>query len=314
MQPLNIAHRGGADLWPENTLEAFAKAIESGCDGIEFDLHLSADGQLIVHHDARLKPDATRHQGQYLAPPTPHLNQLSRAALAAYDVGRLDPTSPYGQRRATQQPMDGAQIPDFAELCALVRDTAPANFRLYAELKTDMGRDAQAGKALADRFVAALQASGLADNTVVISFDWRALARVRDALPELAHAYTTMEFSLTDPAHQLQPDAGDQAIAIQKISAAGAPWWGAHDWRTQTGDNHGEKILRAIAAAGGTGWFAHWQDVTPATMALAAQLGITVSAWTVNQPADMQHLADLGVAAIITDRPDLLAAISAPTP
>ena len=37
---LNIAHRGGAALWPENTLPAFADAIASGCDGAELDVQL----------------------------------------------------------------------------------------------------------------------------------------------------------------------------------------------------------------------------------------------------------------------------------
>ena len=54
-QTLNIAHRGGADLWPENTMQAFERAIALGVDGIEFDLQLSADGHLLIHHDARLK-------------------------------------------------------------------------------------------------------------------------------------------------------------------------------------------------------------------------------------------------------------------
>ena len=41
-RPLNIAHRGGANLWPENTLEAFDNAINVGVDGIECDIqHLS---------------------------------------------------------------------------------------------------------------------------------------------------------------------------------------------------------------------------------------------------------------------------------
>ena len=55
-KPLNIAHRGGADLWPENTLEAFARAIDMGVDGLEFDIQLSQDGALVIHHDATLKP------------------------------------------------------------------------------------------------------------------------------------------------------------------------------------------------------------------------------------------------------------------
>lgn len=48
---LSIAHRGAKGYEPENTLSAFGKALELGCDGIELDVHLSRDGAIIVIHD-----------------------------------------------------------------------------------------------------------------------------------------------------------------------------------------------------------------------------------------------------------------------
>ena len=45
------AHRGASGYRPENTMEAFELAIRQGADGIELDVHTSADGQLIVIHD-----------------------------------------------------------------------------------------------------------------------------------------------------------------------------------------------------------------------------------------------------------------------
>ena len=45
------AHRGASGYRPENTLEAFELAIRQGADGIELDVHTSADGELIVMHD-----------------------------------------------------------------------------------------------------------------------------------------------------------------------------------------------------------------------------------------------------------------------
>lgn len=53
-----IAHRGYSDKYPENTLTAFRAALELGSDAIELDVHLTADGQLVVHHDYYLgSPD-----------------------------------------------------------------------------------------------------------------------------------------------------------------------------------------------------------------------------------------------------------------
>lgn len=46
-----IAHRGAMKIAPENTLTSFRNAIEIGADAIEFDLHMTLDGKLVVHHD-----------------------------------------------------------------------------------------------------------------------------------------------------------------------------------------------------------------------------------------------------------------------
>lgn len=45
------AHRGYSGMYPENTMLAFRKAIEAGCDGIELDVHETKDGQLVIIHD-----------------------------------------------------------------------------------------------------------------------------------------------------------------------------------------------------------------------------------------------------------------------
>lgn len=51
---LNYAHRGFKSKYPENTMLAFRKAVEEGADGIEFDVHLTKDGELVIIHDERL--------------------------------------------------------------------------------------------------------------------------------------------------------------------------------------------------------------------------------------------------------------------
>lgn len=51
---LNFAHRGFKSKYPENTMLAFKKAIDANCDGIEFDLHLTKDKELVIIHDETL--------------------------------------------------------------------------------------------------------------------------------------------------------------------------------------------------------------------------------------------------------------------
>lgn len=50
----NIAHRGARSLAPENTMAALKKAWDIGTDGVEVDVQVCADGQLVIHHDATL--------------------------------------------------------------------------------------------------------------------------------------------------------------------------------------------------------------------------------------------------------------------
>ena len=52
--PVIIAHRGASTFAPENTMSAFKKAIEQGAGGIELDVQLSVDGNLVVIHDEKL--------------------------------------------------------------------------------------------------------------------------------------------------------------------------------------------------------------------------------------------------------------------
>jgi len=70
------AHRGGAKLRPENTLLAFDHGLSLGADGLEFDVHLSRDGVVVVHHDTAL--DRTTDGRGPLA------------ALTADELARLD--------------------------------------------------------------------------------------------------------------------------------------------------------------------------------------------------------------------------------
>ena len=51
-----IAHRGFSAVAPENTMAAFRQAAEAGADGIELDVHLTKDGEVVVIHDYTVKP------------------------------------------------------------------------------------------------------------------------------------------------------------------------------------------------------------------------------------------------------------------
>src|SRR5262245_39567643 len=78
VRPQVFAHRGGCDLGPENTIAAFDIGMSTGADGLELDVHLSADGVVVVHHDKTL--DRTTNGSGPIAAQTAH-------ALARLDAG-----------------------------------------------------------------------------------------------------------------------------------------------------------------------------------------------------------------------------------
>lgn len=311
-RPLRVAHRGGTGLWPENTLEAFERAIDLGMDGIELDVHLSADGQLVVHHDERLNPAIARGpSGAWLDPPTPLLKLLSAERLRAYDIGRLRPGSEYAARHPEQAPLDGARIPLLAEVYRLVRERARPGFRLYVELKTalrDLSQSADPIE-LAEAAVALTHRMELGDAVTFVSFDWRALVRAKELAPEIPNAFTTLPCALLDPddASAAHDEPGSERALLRQASAAGAPWSAGFTWPEHSGATFAERVLRAIAAAPADGWFAWHGDVTAETAAIARELDLETSCWTVDEPVEMARLANLGVDAILTDRPDRLA-------
>ena len=78
--PLIIGHRGAKGIAPENSLSGFKKAVELGIDGIELDVHLTKDGELVVIHDMDL---------QRLAGLRIPIKQLTFKELKEYDISKF---------------------------------------------------------------------------------------------------------------------------------------------------------------------------------------------------------------------------------
>ncbi|HWU53982.1 MAG TPA: glycerophosphodiester phosphodiesterase family protein [Rhizomicrobium sp.] len=168
MKPLNIAHRGGAQLMPENTLAAFADAMARGCDGAELDVQLTRDGQVVVHHDFRLKAGLARKDGAWLTAPGPRIKDLTLDELRQYDVGTAQPGGDYALAHPLLRPVN-AIVPTLEEVAALSRP----QFQFFVELKCDASDDSADPVALAD---AAYAITG--DQAIYVGFDWRALMRI----------------------------------------------------------------------------------------------------------------------------------------
>jgi glycerophosphoryl diester phosphodiesterase len=161
-RPLVYAHRGGAALRPENTLAAFDHGLSLGADGLEFDVHLSRDGVVVVHHDATLER-TTNGRGRL-------------ADCTADELARLDAAHYFQQDGAPgHYPFRGRGhgVPRLAE----VLERYPG-CQLIIELKVD-------DPALATRTIDALRAAGALDRTAVGSFYGRVLRAARAYEPAL---------------------------------------------------------------------------------------------------------------------------------
>lgn len=110
---LNIAHRGFSGRYPENTMLAFKKAVESGCDGIENDVQLTRDGVAVICHDETL--DRTTDGGGFI-------KQYTYKELSKLDAGIK-----WGNE------FEGLRIPTLDEFLDYVKDK---ELYINIELKT----------------------------------------------------------------------------------------------------------------------------------------------------------------------------------
>ena len=282
-------HRGARGLAPENTLPGFALALGIGVTTLETDIAVSRDDVLLISHDPALNPDITRGpDGQFLAARGPVIRHTDYAELQRYDVGRLKPGTRYAEQHPAQQPSDGARLPKLEELFALVKKSGNQDVRLALEIKVrpDAPDETMAPEPFARKLVEAVRAAGLASRTTILSFDWRALQAVQKLAPEIGTVYLSIQRPQSDNIGAGKP----------------GPW----PWTAGFGHAEHGSVPKMIKAAGGRTWSAFHLDLDAAKVKEAQTLGLTVLAWTVNDPAQIARMMDLGVDGIVSDRPDLV--------
>ncbi|HEX8559765.1 MAG TPA: glycerophosphodiester phosphodiesterase [Pyrinomonadaceae bacterium] len=131
---LVIAHRGGAGLWPENTLYAFERAAALGADVVETDVRATSDGELVVIHDSTVER-TTDGAGRVSALTLAELKRLDAAFRFTPDGGRSFPLRGRGVTVSTlREVFDAlprlrfniepkqADPPVVAALCRLIRE------------------------------------------------------------------------------------------------------------------------------------------------------------------------------------------------
>jgi len=292
-------HRGTRGLAPENTLPAFARAMQIGVDTLELDTNITKDGVVVISHNTSLNPDITRGpDGKWLAAPGPPIYSLTFAELSRYDVGRIDPNTKYARQFPDQVPVDGTHMPRLADLFAMVRAKGDGHTRFNIETKiSPLKPDESPGPGeFTRKVVAEIRAGGMEHRSTLESFDWRTLAVAQRIAPGIPTVYLTSQQRWGDNVCT-GPSAGTPAI--DPAQCGDSPWTAGVQLRKEG------SVPRMVKAAGGAIWSPFYLDIDEAKVKEAHALGISVVVWTVDDPEEMKRMVKMGVDGLITDRPDL---------
>ncbi len=159
-----IAHRGDSAHRPENTLASFRNALAIGAEFLELDVQLSRDGEAVVLHDGTLERTTNG---------TGPVGALSLAELKGLSAG-------YPERFGDAYRDE--RIPALAEVLALARGRARVMIEFKKESVLDDG-------ILEARVIAVVREAGMETEVVLISFERRALTRLRTLDPAIRRGH-----------------------------------------------------------------------------------------------------------------------------
>lgn len=220
-KPRNIAHRGGALLWPENTLYAFERAVALEVDMIEMDIHASADGHLVVIHDDTVGRTTNG---------TGRVGDFSLEEIQSLDAGyHFSPDGTAFPHRGK-----GLRIPALREVLERFRSVP-----LLIEMK-------HALPPMEDDLCGLIEEFGAEDRVIVASFHHEALVRFRQRCPSVPTSASRQEArrfvmaQRTGTARILRPRAaylqlpeyaeGRLLLTASLIRAANATFAEVHAW------------------------------------------------------------------------------------
>lgn len=267
MKPKVVASECCAGLHPQNTLRGFQFCLDSGVEGIEFDVHLSRDGEVVVQHDYRLNKRITRDSsGLWLEQKGAALCDVSLAELDQFDVGRYLPGSYEAETYPNYQPADGERIPTLKQLLHAHKASA-SEAELWIELKTSpFDRDISAEPT--DLLAAVLQlvkAFDVVDQTILLAFEWQLLVDAIRFCPGIGTDFLTI-----NPAFIRHQYRSRDSINPEDLYQPFAP------------SNFEDCVPAAIVAASGHWWGPYAADVTVEDIQEAQEFGLKVNVWGVD--------------------------------
>ena len=258
-----VAHRGASEEAPEHTLAAYRKAIEDGADALECDVRLTADGHLVCVHDRRVNRTSNGRGA---------VSALELADLAALDFGSWKTKEAREAWQAREEDPDWEVRPEDRE------ETSVLTLERLLELVSDAGRRVElaietkhptrwAGQ-VEERLLALLKTFGLDAPSSAAESPVRIMSFSARSLHRVRAAAPTMP----------------TVYLMQFVSPR------LRDGRLPAGVGIAGPSMRIVRSH-------------PGYVERLKRAGHQVHVWTVNEPGDVDLCVELGVDAIITNRP-----------
>jgi glycerophosphoryl diester phosphodiesterase len=280
------AHRGGRGETTEESLRAFAKALELGVSTLELDIVITKDGQPVVWHDPTVDADKCGDTGPAFAgdPLYPYVGKLVHE-LTLVQIRTLDCGKRLGEFPRAEV-VRGNKIATLPEVFALADSYRASDVRYNIETKVEADHPGYSAdpQQFVDVILAAVRSAGKVDRVEIQSFDWRTLPMV----------------------HRAEPSIPLVALYNEETWVPGSPWLAGEN-ATAIGD----PMIGALMVDANMVSPRYTLVTGRPYVDRAHSLGLRVIPWTVNDADAMREQIADGVDGIITDYPTLLRGVLA---
>ncbi|MCD7749051.1 MAG: phosphatase PAP2 family protein [Oscillospiraceae bacterium] len=268
-------HRAGGGIAPENTMMALKNCVESDeyeLDIFEFDLHLTADGELVLLHDSTL--DRTSDAVEYFGEKNVDVGTKTLAELKNLNMGAQfeadDGTMPYAGLTGDEVP-DDLRIITLEETLEYLESAGDYGYIIEIKNSDELGYEA------ADKLYAILAEYGCLEKTVVGTFHNEVTAYMDENYPDMLRSAGVMECVKFYLCALLNLNVDEDTFGFQALQIP------TTDYVINLG------TVRVIN-------YAH-------------RYNIAVQYWTIDDPEEMARLQSIGADAVMTNYPDIAAAV-----
>ncbi len=317
-------HRGARAYRPENTIPAFAYALQRHVTTLETDTGVTKDGVLVISHNRAVNAvhchdTVPAFPGDPLFPYAGKLiRDLTLAEIKTLDCGFTDPGFP-------QQVRVPATMPTLQELFDFVKANADYQVRFNIETKiSPLVSDTVPFDVFTRKLVDAIRSNDLEDRAMIQSFDWRTIMLAKRLDRHIETVALVWQFGAPDcqtlvDECSLEARVGDPTLK--------SPWTGGLDWWETR--NLGKLVSDANADVVSSNWQVHDPNLGhvgsddfylkedpvmfhgPTVDVLQRRYDLRVVPYTVDDEKTIQRVIDLGVDGIISDDVDLLLRVAA---